>query len=232
MPAQQAIQRWFDRTYRAKGFSYLRPGEFYSIFLDYLKVREGDRLLDIGCGPGLLLKQAARRGVRPYGVDISIVGLSMVRERTPEAGVSLCNAERLCYEDASFDHLTCIGVFEHCLDADATLAEMQRVTKPGGQICIMVPNCRTLKWKIESDLLHCHDEDSNEQAATLEQWREVFVRNGLVIERIHRDEWPRYARRRRLLGPAAGKFTAVSRSRHWLPLRYANQFVFLMRGGT
>lgn len=232
MPAQQAIQRWFDRTYSVAGLSYLRPPEFYSIFLDYLDVRlgdRGDRLLDVGCGPGLLLGQAAERGVRPYGIDISAVGLSMARQREPMAGINLCSAERVCYDDASFDHVTCIGVFEHCLDPDATLAEMQRVIKPGGRICIMVPNSRTLKWKIEAELLRCHDEDSNEQAGTLEQWREVFVRNGLVVERIYRDEWPRYARRRRLLGRAAGEFTAAGHSPHLLPLRYANQFVFLLR---
>jgi SAM-dependent methyltransferase len=228
LPAQQAIRRWFDRKYAAAGLSYLRPPEFYSIFLDYLEARPGDRLLDVGCGPGLLLGEAARRGVRACGVDLSAVALAMARKRTPAAGLGLCNAERLCWADDTFDHVTSIGVFEHCLDPGSTLAEMWRVLKPGGRICVMVPNSRTLKWKIEADLLRRHDPDSNERAATLDEWRQVFLANGLAIERIHRDEWPRYARRRRLLGRAAGEFTAASRPRHLLPLAWANQFVFLL----
>ena len=230
MPTQQAIRQWFNRTYTTKGLSYLRPPEFYSIFMEYLQVRPATRLLDIGCGPGLLLAKALDRDASAWGIDLSEAALDMAARQAPGANVVLCSAEALCYPDRFFDCLTCIGVFEHTLDPDRALAEMRRVTKPDGRICIMVPNSRTLKWQIEANILHIHDEDSNEQAFTLETWTNVFSRNGLTIERIHPDEWPAYARRVRFLGVRAGRFAAFAhRTRRLFPMRFANEYVFLLR---
>ena len=141
----------------------------------------------------------------------------------------MCNAENLCFGDNFFDHITCIGTFEHFLDGDRALAEMRRVLKADGRICIMVPNSRTLKWQIEGEILGVHDKDSHERAATLEQWREIFVRNHFTIDHIHRDEWPAF-RRRQFFGRGQQGFAVCGRhARHILPLRYANQFVFLLR---
>lgn len=228
-PSQPAIRRWFDRTYRTKGLGYLRPSEFYAIFLDYLGVRPGQRLLDVGCGPGLLLGQALARGAGAWGIDLSGTALALARAQAAGARLQACNAEALCFRGGSFDFITCIGTFEHFLDGDRALAEMRRVLRPEGRICVMVPNSRTLKWQLEGELLGLHDRDSHERAAPLEAWREVFAGNGFAIDRIHRDEWPAY-RRRRLLGRGGDGFAAAGRrSRHLLPLCFANQFVFLLR---
>ena len=230
MPTQQAIQRWFDGTYSRKGLSYLRPREFYSIFMKYLAVAEGDRLLDIGCGPGLLLAQALDRGALAAGVDISAGALAMVGAQAPGAHVSLCSAEALCWPDRFFDYITCIGVFEHFLQPDHALDEMRRVLKPQGRVCIMVPNSRTLKWQLEARVLRIHDEDSNEKASTLKSWRRVFLAKQFAIECIYPDEWPAYERRRRLSRSGAGSFADfAARTRRFPPLRFANQFVFILR---
>ncbi len=229
LPSQGAIQRWFDRTYSTLGMEYLRPGEFYSVFMEYLGVRPGQQLLDIGCGPGLLLEQALEYGAGAWGIDVSATALALAGKRVPGAHVQVCNAEELCFADASFDCITCIGTFEHFLDGDRALAEIRRVLKPGGKICIMVPNSRTLKWQIEGELLKLHDKDSNERAAPLEEWREIFLRNRFTIDAIHRDEWPAYQRFRRFGGARRGFAEFGQRTRHLLPLRFANQFVFLLR---
>jgi SAM-dependent methyltransferase len=218
MPTQVAIQRWFNRTYAEKGLSYLRPAEFYSIFLEYLGIRPGDRLLDVGCGPGLLVGEAGRCGVRGYGVDLSLTALAMARRRMPGAWVSCSNAEALPFRDGWFAGVTCIGTLEHFLSTERALGEMRRVLKPGGRACILVPNVRSLKWRLEAKLLHAHEEDSHERAATLEDWHEVLSRGGFAIERIERDEWPRRRWRARLFG-----------ARHLVPLRWATQYVFLLR---
>jgi SAM-dependent methyltransferase len=213
MPTQAAVQRWFDRTYAEQGLAYLRPAEFYSIFMEYLAVRPGQRLLDVGCGPGLLLGEAVRHGARSCGVDLSRTALALAHRRVPGAGVACANAEALPFRDGWFDHLTCIGTLEHFLAADRALAEMRRVLKAGGRACIMVPNVRALKWQIDARIRRAHAAESHERAATLEEWRGVLARGGFTVERLERDEWP--ARRRR--------------TRHLVPLRWATQFVFLLR---
>jgi len=48
-----------------------RTFEAYPFFLDYLNVKSGEKLLDIGCGTGYLLKATDQRGLQTYGVDIS-----------------------------------------------------------------------------------------------------------------------------------------------------------------
>ena len=230
MPTQQAIRQWFNRTYAEKGLSYLRPREFYAIFMQYLDVQPGDRLLDIGCGPGLLLGQALDRGALAYGIDISEKALALAASEMPHACVTLCGAEALCYPEKFFDYITCIGVFEHTLDPDRVLSEMRRVTRPDSLICIMVPNSRTLKWQIEANVLHVHETDSHERAFPLETWTEIFRRNRFTIETICADEWPAYARRMRFLRSRAGPFEDYAcRSRRILPTRFANQYVFILR---
>ncbi|HEY7214695.1 MAG TPA: methyltransferase domain-containing protein, partial [Thermoanaerobaculia bacterium] len=131
----------------------------------------------------------------------------------PGARVLRANAEALPFRDGSFDHLTCIGTLEHFLATGRALGEMRRVLKAGGRACVMVPNVRALKWQIDARLWRAHAEESHERAATLEEWREVLSSAGFTIERIERDEWP--ARRR-------GR-------RHLVPLRWATQYVFLLR---
>lgn len=230
-PSQQAIRSWFDRTYRTLGLEYLREGEFYSIFMEYLGVKGGDRLLDVGCGPGLLLGQAVERGAEAWGIDVSASALTLARRLVPKARVSVGNAEALAFAAASFDHLTCIGTFEHFLNGDRALAEWRRVLKKDGRICVMVPNSWTLKWQLELRR-GVHHPDSHERAASLGHWRGIFLRNGFEIEALHRDEWPRYSRRRALLGPGRGFVAESLRYRHLAPLRFANQFVFILRPGS
>src|ERR1035438_5248715 len=106
MPTQQAIRRWFNRTYSQKGLSYLRPPEFYSVFMKYLGVSEGDRVLDVGCGPGLLLGQALAHGAVAVGVDLSESALAMIPKQAPGALVSLCSGEALCWPNRFFDYVT------------------------------------------------------------------------------------------------------------------------------
>jgi SAM-dependent methyltransferase len=219
-PTQAAIRRWFDRTYAAQGLAYLRPPEFYAIFMERLAVRPGDRLLDLGCGPGLLLGEALRRGARAHGIDISATALSIARRRTPAAPALCANAEALPFRDGSFDHLTCIGTLEHFLAPLRALSEMRRVLRAGGRACILLPNVRALKWQIDARILRAHEAGSHERAATLEEWRGLLTRGGFAIERIERDEWPR--RRPAPSPPAASR-------RHLVPLRYATQFIFLLR---
>lgn len=227
---QRSIQRWFDVVYAAKGLAYLRPAEYYALFLDHLHVRAGERVLDVGCGPGLLLSQALRRGLHCAGIDLSRVALGLAQDCAHGALLAHCNVEALCFPDQSFDHITCIGVLEHFVDVDRALAEMRRVARPGAGICVLVPNARSLARIC--GLRRTASGRPGEAIATLDEWAQVFRRNGFLIERVQRDEWGVRLLRRALPGRRSRNGCAAAgtpRSRSLVPLRYANQFVFILR---
>jgi ubiquinone/menaquinone biosynthesis C-methylase UbiE len=224
--SQSAVQKWFDATYASKALGYLRPPEFYAMLIRQLDIKAGQKLLDIGCGPGLLLAQAAERGLECYGVDLSRVALRMVGGLAPGARVAACNAEALCFHDKSFDHITCIGVFEHFLHPERALTEMKRVAKDHARVCILVPNSRSLRRMLH--MPRTASGRSEESVATLEEWSRIFTRSGFVVEHIRRDQWFNYRLQRFFPERWEGSARQVS-PRHILPLKYASQFVFLLR---
>ncbi len=92
---QQHIAAWFDSTYARKGLNYLRPLRAYWIFPELLGVTPRDTLLDIACGPGVLLRAASEYTQRLYGCDISSVAVQRARAQIPAARVLVANAESL-----------------------------------------------------------------------------------------------------------------------------------------
>jgi SAM-dependent methyltransferase len=226
---QADVAAWFDATYRQKGLRYLRPRRAYPIFVQLLGARPGDRLLDVACGPGLLLCAAVERRVAATGVDVSQEAIDLARDLVPAASVHQGNAERLPFADATFDCVTCLGSIERFLDRERALREMRRVAKPHARFCFLVRNASTLVWRVWRQGLGRREVQGHQDALTLGAWRELFTRCGFVIERVLPDQWPRQ-RFRQLLPwwrPEPGRREPVARS--IVPLRWCNELVFVLR---
>jgi SAM-dependent methyltransferase len=104
--------------------------------LEALDVTAGDRLLDIGCGGGLLLRDAARSEARVTGLDHSLEMVALARERAPGAEVLGGDAERLPFADASFTAVSMSVVFQFLEDPRAVLRECRRVLAGGGRLAV------------------------------------------------------------------------------------------------
>lgn len=104
--------------------------------LEALALGPGDHLLDVGCGGGLLPREALHAGAAVMGLDHSeeMVGLS--RERAPGADVVLGSAERLPFSDASFSAVAASIVFFFLADGAGFLAECRRVLAAGGRLAL------------------------------------------------------------------------------------------------
>jgi SAM-dependent methyltransferase len=106
----------------------------FEAVLDAAHVTSGTRLLDVGCGSGLTLVLAARRGAIPAGLDVSPGLLGIARERLPDADLRDGDMESLPFGDAAFDAVTGVNAFQFAGDPHRALREAARVLRPGGRL--------------------------------------------------------------------------------------------------
>jgi len=104
--------------------------------LDAAHVTAGTRLLDAGCGAGLLTVLASFRGAQVTAVDAAASLLEVVRERVPSADVRQCDLEALPFGDAAFDAVTAVNSIFYASDMNAAMRELARVVRPGGRVVI------------------------------------------------------------------------------------------------
>ena len=109
-------------------------------FAELAGVRAGQRVLDVGSGPGALTGQLVRRAGSGavWAIDPSASFAAAVRNRFPGIGVQRGVAERLPFADDSFDAALAQLVVHFMTDPVAGLAEMARVTRPGGMVAACV----------------------------------------------------------------------------------------------
>jgi ubiquinone/menaquinone biosynthesis C-methylase UbiE len=111
------------------------------LLVDLAGVGPGDRVLDVGCGPGLFLKEAAERGATAVGVDPSARMRRLAQRRIPadlrsKVTVVEGSAEHLPLEDGWASVAWAVASFHHWSDPDAGLAEVRRVLEPGGRLLV------------------------------------------------------------------------------------------------
>ncbi len=108
-----------------------------------VELAEGRDVLEVGCGTGLVLERVARVARRAEGLDLSPGMLARARAR----GLSVRegDATQLPFDDASFDVVYAFKVLAHVPDVDRAIAEMVRVTRPGGHVLVEIYNRRSLR---------------------------------------------------------------------------------------
>jgi ubiquinone/menaquinone biosynthesis C-methylase UbiE len=108
------------------------------LFVDFVGVQEGERVLDVGCGTGSLSATLARvtKTSEIVGIDPSTGFIEYARTQTtdPRVTFDLGDALNLPYPDDSFDRCMALLVMDHIPDAPNGAAEMRRVTRPGGVV--------------------------------------------------------------------------------------------------
>ena len=105
-------------------------------FCDALGSLAGKRILELGCGGGLMAEEYARRGALVAGIDRSRPSLRVARQHAASGGLSIdyvgSLAEQLPFPDGAFDAVVTADTLEHVEDVEQVVAEAARVLRPGG----------------------------------------------------------------------------------------------------
>jgi len=135
--------RWWDADGPQKPLHALNP-----VRLQYVAERaalRGARVLDIGCGGGLLSEALAKQGAQVTAIDLAPELVKVARLHGLESGVQVDYrvqaAEDLAAEQAgTFDVVTCMEMLEHVPDPGAIIAACQRLLRPGGKLFLSTIN--------------------------------------------------------------------------------------------
>jgi 2-polyprenyl-6-hydroxyphenyl methylase/3-demethylubiquinone-9 3-methyltransferase len=141
-------QSWWDPRGSSKPLHDLNPLrlEFVErVAAEAGKPLAGCRVLDVGCGGGILSEAMARTGADVLGIDLEPQVLEVAELHAAESAVKVSYraiaAEKLALESAhSFDVVTCMEMLEHVPDPAATLAALATLVSPGGQIVVSTLN--------------------------------------------------------------------------------------------
>ena len=136
-----------------------------TVDFDRLGLRPGERVLDLGCGAGRHAFEMYRRGADVIAFDQDADELSGVRDlfvamreagEVPdgaEADVKEGDALALPFADGEFDRVVAAEILEHIPDDLGAIAELVRVTRPGGTVALTVPRWfpEAINWKLSDD---------------------------------------------------------------------------------
>jgi 2-polyprenyl-6-hydroxyphenyl methylase / 3-demethylubiquinone-9 3-methyltransferase len=143
----ELAHRWWDPQAEFRPLHEINPLRLAHI--DRTAGLEGSRVLDVGCGGGILAEGMAARGALVTGIDLAEKPLAVARLHLMESGRSvdyrLVSAETLAREaPGEFDVVTCMELLEHVPDPAATVRACGELARPGGHVFFATIN-RNLK---------------------------------------------------------------------------------------
>lgn len=129
--------KWWDKNSEFKPLHELNPLRL--AYIDDLVALKGKRVLDVGCGGGILSESMYFKGAEVVGIDLGEKALNVAKlhqlESDAKVAYQYISVEQLAEEQpASFDVVTCMEMLEHVPDPAAIVAACAKLVRPGGSV--------------------------------------------------------------------------------------------------
>ncbi|WP_048811637.1 bifunctional 2-polyprenyl-6-hydroxyphenol methylase/3-demethylubiquinol 3-O-methyltransferase UbiG [Methylobacillus flagellatus] len=133
----ELAHKWWDKNSEFKPLHEINPLRLN--YIDEHAGLAGKRVLDVGCGGGILSESMSERGAEVTGIDLGEKALKVAKlhqyESSAKVDYRLISVEELAQESPeSFDIVTCMEMLEHVPDPAAIVRACARLTKPGGKV--------------------------------------------------------------------------------------------------
>ena len=134
---EELASRWWDRNSEFKPLHDINP--LRANWIDSLAPVAEQRILDVGCGGGILCEALAQRGATVTGIDMGEAPLAVGNLHSLESGVSVTYEQSTAEDYATshaeaFNTVTCLEMLEHVPDPSSVVAACAAMTKPGGTL--------------------------------------------------------------------------------------------------
>ncbi len=142
---------WYDQHYQQIQSSL---GPWYKFSLPYIRsiVTEQSRLIELGCGQGLLLRELVRtktiREENVYGMDQSSTAVDYIRRALPAAHADTGDIYDLKYDRDHFDVCLLMETIEHLEEPGPALEQIFKVVAPSGRLLVSYPNFPRPDWRL------------------------------------------------------------------------------------
>ena len=135
--------RWWDKNSEFKPLHEINPLRLN--YIDELAPLPGKKVLDVGCGGGILSEGLAQRGAHVKGIDMGEAPLSVAKLHGLESGIKntyeQITVEALAeFEPASYDIVTCLEMLEHVPQPESVIHACAKLLKPGGSLFLSTIN--------------------------------------------------------------------------------------------
>jgi len=142
-------RRWWDETGEFRPLHQINP-----LRVNYIQERvdlKGAKILDVGCGGGILSEALAAQGAEVTGIDMAPGPLAVAKLHGLESGIQVDYQQRTIEDFAAtsagqFDVITCLEMLEHVPDPDSVINACATLLKPGGHLFLATINRNPKSW--------------------------------------------------------------------------------------